>query len=315
MVWINANGKPSVLIQRLDRLTVIFIGRTKTESLLGLFHLFQLKCQSHKTHLEQRVTMAIKTTQTDQMFCSTSLLPLLQSSNENDCFVSVVSLIASRKWNALRDYLDSAVGRFVISTLLTEETEKGDNLLHLVCRVHPPADIVSTLIDAFPDVAKKCNSWGSTALHLAAAWGASAQVIDVLINANADACSMRDASGKTPLLLTCQHCCEKATCDSGRGAFVKGPNPAVICSLLKASPDVVAMEDTDDMTALEYAIVCGASEKVVRKLQRATAKCSESRTACNNPSNSSKDSQGIDLHSPSLATRRPRRRSSMTNAA
>jgi hypothetical protein len=201
------------------------------------------------------------------------------------------SLITSKEWRLLREYLNTFQGSTELSQLLTDSLRPnglrrhslhdtrettGTTLLHTCCQLHPPADILTRMVQLCPLVANQRDSFGRYPLHVAAAFGASPQVIKFLILQNEAAASRPDFEGKTPLHLYCEYGCFEGICDPGKDysadkssrEFVKGPVLQVLFDLFTAAPKSIIMEDNGGMTPLENVITLGADDKVINFLQK-----------------------------------------------
>lgn len=149
-----------------------------------------------------------------------------------------------------------------------------ESLLHVLCRHHPPLDVVDLFCGIHPPSVSQPNSLRRTPLHVAVAHGASSKVIKCLLSHCADAASMKDSQGRTPLHLACGCCPLSDVCDPGFGSgddedpYCRGPFLSVIIALYAAAPRTVNFEDNDDCTPLELAILNNAALKVVKLLQK-----------------------------------------------
>jgi len=93
----------------------------------------------------------------------------------------------------------------------------GDNLLHMVCRFHPPVSVVRMVLrQREPLLAvQEVNSQGQIPLHVAAASGASYKVVHLLLEQSMCTVMAQDSAGNTPLHLHFLHCCGQKVCDPG----------------------------------------------------------------------------------------------------
>lgn len=94
------------------------------------------------------------------------------------------------------------------------------------------------------------------------------RLIDYLLDKDKSAASVKDSLGKTPLHLLCEN--YSSTAELGKGGDHISPEDNMIEStraLIKASPEVVNIEDNDGITATEY---CIKSYDAVRPIQRAS---------------------------------------------
>lgn len=118
---------------------------------------------------------------------------------------------------------ESAAAAAVIKAAMLEEEEGsssneppsaenrpdiGENILHDVCRFHPPLDVLETLLAALRHRRGSTfgtDDMGRTPLHLAANWGASYNIIDMLVRADPTPTTMGDNDRRSPLHLVMKH--------------------------------------------------------------------------------------------------------------
>ena len=120
-----------------------------------------------------------------------------------------------------------------------------------------------------------------TPLHVAAGCKASATLIKRIARSYPVACVIQDAEGKTPLHLACDSSCvlfedqidvtdENGTSTSSSNR--EPPNHESIAALLSISLHAATLEDDDEMSPLEHAIMSNASLETILMLQAATRK-------------------------------------------
>lgn len=166
------------------------------------------------------------------------------------------------------------------STLETFQSCNVNNrqILHLVCRFQPPAKVVNAIIRVYPLCLEEVDSDGYTALHTAAEWGASHQVIQSLVYHYPNAASMKEERGKTPLHLYCEkgylNRFQHVTPADENYDDCDSPVEVVVC-IMNAALMNIADEDKEGLTALEYAINCGADYRFVRTLQKYSTRVSK----------------------------------------
>jgi len=88
----------------------------------------------------------------------------------------------------------------------------GENILHDICRFHPPLDVLETLLTALRHQRGSTfgtDDQGRTPLHLAAASGAAPQIIDALVRADPTPASIGDIDGRSPLHLAMKYLVNK----------------------------------------------------------------------------------------------------------
>ncbi len=147
--------------------------------------------------------------------------------------------------------------------------------LHATVRYNPPPELVQILLDLVPESPTCIDIARRTPLHIAVGMRANPSTVELLVRAYPNACAMLDWEGKTPLHLAC---------DDGFNLFNEEDNDTTttierpkhcldtIRTLINACPLAAVVEDQDDMTALEHAIMSDASIKVVGLLQGITCR-------------------------------------------
>lgn len=148
----------------------------------------------------------------------------------------------------------------------------GMTLLHAVARFDPPLSIVAKMIEIYPHLPSATDCLGRTPLHVAAGLGASPDIIKLLAQSWPAACISPDEDGKTPLHFACDTSCELFADDSNNKTPSRAtPNHNSIRYLLSVSLHPAAMEDIDEMSPLEYAILSDAEIDTVKLLQLAVS--------------------------------------------
>ena len=151
----------------------------------------------------------------------------------------------------------------------------GMTLLHAVVRYNPPLDVVAQMIRLCPDMPAAKDCLGRTPLHVAAGSKASASILKLLAHACPAACDVLDAEGKAPLHIVCDSSSvlfKEDRNNENSDTPSQPPNHDAVETLLSYSLHVVTLEDDEDMSPLEHAIMSNASLKTVRMLQSATRK-------------------------------------------
>jgi hypothetical protein len=106
---------------------------------------------------------------------------------------------------------------------------------------------------------------------------ASASLLKLLAHACPAACDVQDEEGKTPLHFACDSSCvlfEEDHHDDGDDddTSKQPPNHESVAALLSYSIHAATLEDDEEMSPLEHAIMSGASLETVKLLQSATSK-------------------------------------------
>mmetsp|Transcript_35620 Transcript_35620/g.75062 ORF Transcript_35620/g.75062 Transcript_35620/m.75062 type:complete len:234 (-) Transcript_35620:47-748(-) len=183
----------------------------------------------------------------------------------------LLELIENEDWRAFEEIAIQKARSFkaLSDIIATTDTFNGMTLLHAVVRSHPPLQIVADIINICPDLPRARDCLNRTPLHLAAGIGASAEVIKSLAVAYPEACKIQDEDGRTPLHLYCDVDC---ILFEGEKQKKKPPSVDVVHILLSASIVPASMEDNDETSPIEYAIMSDADIRVVKLLQKAAQK-------------------------------------------
>ncbi|KAK1734305.1 hypothetical protein QTG54_015072 [Skeletonema marinoi] len=218
------------------------------------------------------------------------------------------TLIAATSPDCFRDLASS------ISSC-SQHKLNGMTLLHAIIRDNPPLDIVANIIRLCPEMAAARDGLGRTPLHIAAGSKASPLLLKLIACAYPAACDAQDEDGRTPLHFVCDTTFVLFADHDQKAP--KQKHCEAIVALLSESLFASTIEDVDDMSPLEHAIMCGASLKTVKLLQASATKSLRSRvrSASPNPdpqpgtnkrrrvssahedgSNSSKNLQGIRIN-------------------
>jgi len=144
-------------------------------------------------------------------------------------------------------------------------------LLHLVCTLNPPVQLVEKIVWAKPEMVNLLNVYNQTALHLAATWGACPDVIICLLCQNPlNLASTRDVRMKTPLHLACEYGPHQYKLCGGAEGYEDDQEALcqVVESLAKYYPEAAKMDDLDGMTPLDYALKHGADKATIAVLRK-----------------------------------------------
>ena len=146
------------------------------------------------------------------------------------------------------------------------------SLLHAVIRCDPPLDLVLEMIEMCPHLKTAKDCIGRTPLHIAAGSSASPLLIRIFARICPAACDIQDMDGKTPLHFACDSSCELFEQDvvANESKTSRELSYDSISALLSASLVAATMEDIDEMTPLEHAIMSGASMETIKLLQHAS---------------------------------------------
>ena len=180
----------------------------------------------------------------------------------------VLDLIHCQDWAALEKVATEKKLFKVISEHIQKSDEfNGMTLLHAVVKSNPPLDILDAMIDAHGDALKGQDCVGRTPLHVACGTGADDLIIRRLVKAYPQACDLQDEDGRLPLHIACD-----TDCVLFEGDQIPRAPPSIdaVRALLSGSLRSVLVEDEDEMSPIEYAIVSDANINVVKLLQKAS---------------------------------------------
>ena len=241
----------------------------------------------------------------------------------------LLGLILNQDWKMIRTLIAATSPdcfRDLASSISSCSQHKlnGMTLLHAIVRNNPPLDIVANIIRLCPEMAAARDGLGRTPLHIAAGSKASPLLLKAIASAYPAACDAQDEDGRTPLHFVCDTSsvlfADNEDADpSSTPQDQKAPKQKheAIVALLSESLFASTIEDADEMSPLEHAIMCGASLKTVKLLQASATKSLRSRvrSASPNPdprpgtnkrrrvssahedgSNSSKNLQGVRIN-------------------
>ena len=140
----------------------------------------------------------------------------------------------------------------------------GMTFLHVIVRDNPPLDIVGNIIKLCPEMAAARDGLGRTPLHIAAGSKVSPLLLKLIARAYPAACDAQDEDGRTPLHFVCD---TSFVLFSDNDPSQKASQHEAVVALLSESSYASTIEDADEMSPLEYAIMCRASLKTVQLLQ------------------------------------------------
>ncbi len=149
---------------------------------------------------------------------------------------------------------------------------------------------------------------------MAAGSKASASLVRLIAHACPTACDVQDEEGKTPLHFACDSACvlfEDQRDENDASDQPSSPNHDSIKALLSCSIHAATLEDDEEMTPLEHAIMSDASLKTVKLLQSATSKGAkmerESRSFTTAMKSLQVEDDFIPAHDNCLISTRPRK--------
>lgn len=198
----------------------------------------------------------------------------------------LLGMIQARDWSSFEGYALSNPKTFqrISESISNCQEFNGMTLLHACVRYDPPADILLKMIELHPEALRTMDCIGRTPLHVAAGSGASSPVVKILAAKYPRACNIQDEDGRTPLHFACDAECELFEEETSP----KGPlSLETIYALLAGSLDAVLLEDADDMSAVEYALLSDAPIEIVTLLQKAAQQVIKNKANGSVPSHSS----------------------------
>ena len=191
-------------------------------------------------------------------------------------------LIDAQNWELFRSYaLEPSPAHFRARTNIIAQIPEfnGMTLLHAAMKCDPPPELVLEMIEICPDLTAARDCLGRTPLHVAAGSAVAPRLIKILAHIYPDACDVQDIDGKTPLHFACDSSSVLFEDDDETDKAVKPPCHDVICALLSESLAAATIEDADEMSPLEHAIMSNASLKTVKLLQHAASKHMQKMTS------------------------------------
>lgn len=224
-------------------------------------------------------SIPLTTNPSNTLLFTTMTSPDVSSSQPNGLSANALSylslllnIIESRDWTTFTQIaLQNPKAFASLSHIIANSSEfNGMTFLHAVVRNNPPLEIVVEMIKICPDCPKARDCLNRTPLHVAVGVGCSVEVIKYLTISYPDACKIADEDGRTPLHFACDVDCRLFEGEPERQR--SPPSYGVVHALLCGSIAPASMEDMDDMSPLEYAIVSDAEVRVVKLLQKAAQK-------------------------------------------
>ena len=194
---------------------------------------------------------------------------------------NALKILVLRDWEKLRSTVLSnpTLFRRICKAIAACSELNGMTYLHAAVRCNPPLDIVAQMIHLRPHMTAATDCLNRTPLHVAAGCKASASLIKLIACAYPAACDVQDDEGKTPLHFACDSSCvlfeDQVDIDENDASISSQestPNHESIVALLSISLHAATLEDVEEMSPLEHAIMSNASLKTVKLLQAATRK-------------------------------------------
>lgn len=116
--------------------------------------------------------------------------------------------------------------------------DRGNLPLHAACSFQATADVVETLLRAYPGGASQPNGVGNLPIHQAAMWQAPVETVQVLLARHPEGATVRNQYGSLPLHMAASN---RAT-------------PEVVKLLIDTYPDALHLQNDDGMTPLDLAM-------------------------------------------------------------
>lgn len=192
----------------------------------------------------------------------------------------LLGLIDTCNWELFRSYaLEPSPAHFRARTNIIAQIPElnGMTLLHAALKCDPPQELVLEMIEICPNLTAARDCLGRTPLHVAAGSAVAPRLIKIIAHVYPDACDIQDVDGKTPLHFACDSSSvlfEDDDDDDDEANEAAKPQPPchdAICALLSESLAAATVEDADEMSPLEHAIMSNASLRTVKVLQHAAA--------------------------------------------
>ena len=109
------------------------------------------------------------------------------------------------------------------------------------------------------------------------------RLIKLIAHAYPASCDATDEDGKTPLHFACDTSCELFEDDGANRSMPREVSYDTVRALLSESLHAATIEDLDEMSALEYAIMSDAGLNTVKLLQNSSSKTLQSRSRSSSP--------------------------------
>ncbi|KAL7455741.1 hypothetical protein ACHAWC_007977 [Mediolabrus comicus] len=181
---------------------------------------------------------------------------------------TLLDLIHNRQWDELEECAEQrALFKMISEHIQQSEEFNGMTLLHAVIKYNPPIQVLESMIQAHSDAIRGQDCLGRTPLHVACGTGSDSSIIRMLARAYPEACDVQDVDGRTPLHLACDYEC---VLFEGDQTPKSPPSIGVVRALLSGSLKPVLIEDEDEMSPIEYALVSEADMEVIKLLQLAS---------------------------------------------
>lgn len=195
-----------------------------------------------------------------------------------------LDLIASRRWFSFEHHIlrdgDSKLKQLA-QVIASVPDFHGMSLLHAIVRHRPPLSILSRVIEMHPEMVDAEDSFGRTALHVAASTN-DISAIQFLAAIGPQSCVVQDIDEKTPLHILCD---TSAILFEGDDRRKRPPTFEMVMALLSPNMNSVVIEDSNEANALEYAILSKCDVKTVKALQEATRTIMKRRSEQTSTSN------------------------------
>lgn len=192
----------------------------------------------------------------------------------------LLQIMKSGDWLTLQHLTldDPKVFRTISQDISECSQLNGMTLLHAAIRFNPPLHIVAEIIEICPHLLSAQDCLGRTPLHISSGGQANPSLIKLLVDAYPEACSIPDKDGMTPLHMACNSSCKLFEGDDQIAR--DPPSYEVVRALLLPSSDSVTLDDVNEMSPIEYAIVSNASLRVVRLLQKSASRSMKEKAIC-----------------------------------
>ena len=157
----------------------------------------------------------------------------------------------------------------------TEETAKTSayRLLHVLCRYHPPVEVIEAALDKFPWAVALRDEDAHYPLHIAVSSGADPAVIELLLIKFPKAVRTLDKNGRSVLFLLCKYYRKNYR----QTLFMPEMHlePALRQTtkmIVKRFPSAVNIDDKHGESPIEVAIDSGFSMETIKFIQYASYK-------------------------------------------
>mmetsp|Transcript_9093 Transcript_9093/g.12614 ORF Transcript_9093/g.12614 Transcript_9093/m.12614 type:complete len:884 (-) Transcript_9093:140-2791(-) len=178
-----------------------------------------------------------------------------------------MSFVISSTWDVLREWLAAHPMPGERAVAATYQGQFMTTALHIICKLpNPPTDVVQSLIQCAPETVTWADSNDWLPLHHACANGASYDVLSLLVEAYPNTKVAQDRRRRTPLHFAFSDA-QKANAEDGDGS--KAGNSIVDVVRLLSDSGAAQLSDATGKLPIHYACAYGTRAAVLEVLVKA----------------------------------------------